>query len=341
MSFYEAGLPRTSEEPARIGVLVVNLGTPAAPAYRPVRRYLREFLGDRRVVETPRPIWWPVLFGPVLTFRPLRSARNYRKIWGPGGSPLAVLSGRLSEKIGARLAQRLGDRVRVRLAMTYGEPGLAEGLRALAQHNARRVLVLPLYPQYCAATTGSVFDATTRVLRRWRVLPELRFVNDYHGDAGYLDALAARIESHWSAAGERSHLLFSYHGIPVDYVAAGDPYRDQAEATTRAIVARLGLTDAAWSHAYQSRFGPVEWLQPYTGVRLRELADRGVRRITVVSPSFAVDCLETLEEIAIGYREEFLAHGGERFSMVPALNDDDAHADVLAALALRHLGGWV
>jgi ferrochelatase len=340
MSFYETGLPRASAEPARIGVLVVNLGTPAAPAYAPVRRYLREFLGDRRVVETARPIWWPVLYGPVLTFRPLRTARNYRKVWRPEGSPLAVLSSRLSDKIGARLALRLGDGVRVRLAMTYGEPSIAAGLRALAQQNARRVLVLPLYPQYCAATTGSVFDATTRVLRRWRVLPELRFVNEYHGDAGYLEALAARIARHWDEAGERSHLLFSYHGIPVEYVAAGDPYRDQAEATTRAIVARLGLADDAWSHAYQSRFGPVEWLQPYTDARLRELADRGVRRITVVSPSFAVDCLETLEEIAIGYREEFLARGGERFTMVPALNDDDAHAEALAAIALRHLDGW-
>ena len=341
MSFYEAGLPRTSAEPERIGVLVVNLGTPAAPAVAPVRRYLREFLGDRRVVETARAIWWPVLFGPVLTFRPLRTARNYRRIWWPEGSPLAVLSDRLTGKIGARLAQPLGDRVRVRLAMTYGEPSLAEGLRALARENARRVLVLPLYPQYCAATTGSVFDAVTRVLRRWRVLPELRFVNGYHGDAGYLDALAAQVERHGGAADERGHLLFSYHGIPVDYVAAGDPYRDQAEATTRAIVARLGLADDAWSQAYQSRFGPVEWLQPYTDVRLRELAARGVRRITVVSPSFAVDCLETLEEIAIGYREEFLAHGGEHFTMVPALNDDDRHADVLAAIARRHLGGWV
>lgn len=341
MSFYEAGVPRTTAAPPRIGVLVVNLGTPAAPAYAPVRRYLREFLGDRRVVETSRAIWWPVLFGPVLSFRPLRTARNYRRIWQSEGSPLAVLSGRLCEKIGARLAASLGDGVRVRLAMTYGEPSLVAGLRALAQDNARRVLVLPLYPQYCAATTGSVFDGVTRALRRWRVLPELRFVNEYHGDAGYLDALAARIAEHWRAAGERSHLLFSYHGIPVEYVAAGDPYRDQAEATTRAIVARLGLADDAWSHAYQSRFGPVEWLQPYTDARLRELAARGVRRITVVSPSFAVDCLETLEEIAIGYREEFLAHGGERFAMVPALNDDDRHAEVLAAIARRHLGGWV
>jgi protoporphyrin/coproporphyrin ferrochelatase len=340
MNFYGVVARPASATPERVGVLLVNLGTPDAPSYFAVRRYLREFLGDRRVVETARALWWPVLYGPVLTFRPLRTARNYRRIWMQQGSPLAVLSARLSVKVEERLAARLGDRLRLRLAMTYGRPSVAAGVRALLEQNVRRLLVVPLFPQYCAATTGSVFDATTRALRRWRWLPETRFVNDYHADGGYLDALAARIAEQRGGARHRDHLLFSYHGIPAHYVAAGDPYRAQAEATTRALVARLGLADGEWSHCYQSRFGPVAWLQPYTEDRLRELAGAGVRGVTVVSPSFAVDCLETLEEVAIGYRERFLALGGERFHMVPALNDDDRHAEALAAIVSRHLGGW-
>jgi len=201
--------------------------------------------------------------------------------------------------------------------------------------------VLPLYPQYCSSTTGSVFDRTTQALRRWRWLPETRFVNDYYHDAGYIDALQARILEHWAQVGERSHLVFSYHGIPAAYVAEGDPYRAHAEATTRLVVDRLGLDPDTWSHSYQSRFGSVEWLQPYTEDTLRALAQRGVRKLTVVSPSFAVDCLETLEEVAMEYRDKFAAFGGERLTLVPALNDDDRHATVLAAIAAGRMEDWI
>jgi ferrochelatase len=325
----------------RIGVLLVNLGTPDFPSYFAVQRYLREFLGDRRVINTSRLIWLPLLYGLILPFRPIQTARKYRKIWLPDGSPLAVYSTRLTARVAAVLQARFGDQIRVELGMTYGNPSIAYALESLFKQDVKKLLVLPLYPQYCSSTTGSVFDRTSCALQRWRWLPETRFVNDYYHDAGYIDALTSRILAHWAEAGERSHLMFSYHGIPSAYVADGDPYQAQAEATTRSVASRLGLAPDQWSHCYQSRFGRVEWLQPYTQDTLKVLAARGVRKLTVVSPSFAVDCLETLEEVAIEYRDTFLELGGERLTLVPALNDDDRHAQVLAAIVERQLQGWV
>jgi ferrochelatase len=298
-------------------------------------------LSDRRVINTSRLIWLPLLYGLILPLRPMRTVRKYRKIWLQEGSPLAVYSKRLTTKIGGVLQARFGDRICVELAMTYGNPSIARALESLSERNVKKLLVLPLYPQYCSSTTGSVFDRTTGALQRRRWLPEIRFINDYYHDAGYLDALTARILGHWAEVGERSHLLFSYHGIPAAYVAEGDPYQAQSEATTRLVVSRLGLAPDDWSHCYQSRFGSVEWLQPYTEDTLGALAKRGVRTVTVVSPSFAVDCLETLEEVAIEYRDKFLAMGGERLTLVPALNDDDSHAQVLAAMVGNQLQGWV
>jgi protoporphyrin/coproporphyrin ferrochelatase len=341
MAYYRAVAPAAPSHLSRIGILLVNLGTPDSPSYFAVQRYLREFLGDRRVIETSRLIWSPILYGVVLPFRPLRTARNYQKIWMADGSPLAVYSKRLAIKVGAQLQSTLGDRVRIALGMTYGNPSIASAIQSLAEQNTRRLLVLPLFPQYCSSTTGSVFDRTSGALRRWRWLPEMRFVNDYYANPGYIDALSRRIEEHWTQAGERSHLLFSYHGIPADYVKHGDPYQTQAEATTRLVVSRLGLAAEEWSHCYQSRFGRVAWLQPYTDATIEALARRGMRRLTVVSPSFAVDCLETLEEVAIDYRDKFLQLGGERLTLVPALNDDDRHAEVLASLVRTQLQGWL
>ena len=342
MTYYRAVAHAQAAEaaPERIGVLAVNLGTPDSPSYFAVQRYLREFLGDRRVIETSRLIWLPLLYGVVLPFRPLKTLRKYRKIWLRAGSPLAVYSKSLAEKIGSVLRESLGDRVRVAVAMTYGNPSISSAIQALAEQNVKRLLILPLYPQYCSSTTGSVFDRTTRALQRWRWLPETRFINDYYKDEGYIEALKTRIEQHWTQVGERSHLLFSYHGIPAAYVAEGDPYQAQAEATTRLVVSRLGLAPDAYSHCYQSRFGSVVWLQPYTEDTLKSLAKSGVRKLTVVSPSFAVDCLETLEEVAIEYRDKFLQLGGERLTLVPALNDDDGHARVLAAIVKNQLQGW-
>jgi protoporphyrin/coproporphyrin ferrochelatase len=341
MAHYRAVAQGTALTPQRIGVLLVNLGTPDSPSYSAVRRYLRQFLGDRRVIETSRLIWLPLLYGVILPFRPLRTARKYRKIWMHDGSPLAVYSQRLAVKVGARLQSRHGDDVRTALAMTYGNPSIAAAIQALAEQNVRKLLVLPLYPQYCSSTTGSVFDAVGNVLQRWRWLPETRFVNDYHDNLVYVEALTSSIRNHWERAGERSHLMLSYHGIPASYVAQGDPYRSQAEATTRMVVSRLGLAEGDWSHCYQSRFGSVVWLQPYTEDTLKVLAKRGLRKLTVVSPSFAVDCLETLEEVGIEYRDKFLELGGESLTLVPALNDDDRHVEALAQIAHDQLGGWI
>jgi ferrochelatase len=342
MAYYRAvAHADAAAAPERIGVLLVNLGTPDFPSYFAVQRYLREFLGDRRVINTSRLIWLPLLYGVILPFRPIRTAPKYRRIWLPEGSPLAVYSTRLTTKVGAVMQARFGDQIRVELGMTYGNPSIAHALESLCGQNVKKLLVLPLYPQYCSSTTGSVFDRASCALHRWRWLPETRFVNDYYHDAGYLDALTSRILDHWAEVGERSHLMFSYHGIPAAYVADGDPYQAQAEATTRLVASRLGLAPDEWSHCYQSRFGRVEWLQPYTQDTLKVLAARGVRKLTVVSPSFAVDCLETLEEVAIEYRDTFRELGGERLTLVPALNDDDRHAQVLAAIAERQLQGWV
>ncbi len=340
MPYYRA-VAQAAATPERIGVLVVNLGTPDSASYFAVQRYLRDFLGDRRVINTSRLIWLPLLYGVILPFRPLRTVRNYRKVWMPDGSPLAVYSKRLADKIGTVLQARLGDDVRVALGMTYGNPSIAGAILALAEQNVRKLLVLPLYPQYCSSSTGSVFDRTSQALQRWRWLPETRFVNDYYKDPGYIEELAASIESHWAEVGQRPHLLLSYHGIPAAYVEEGDPYQMQAQTTSRLVVARLGLAKDDWSHCYQSRFGRVVWLQPYLEDTLKALRKRGLRRLTVVSPSFAVDCLETLDEVAIGYRDKFLALGGEQLTLVPALNDDDRHAGVLASIVQRQLAGWI
>jgi ferrochelatase len=335
-----ASAPRDSSA-SRVGILLVNLGTPDSPTYFAVQRYLREFLSDRRVIESPRIVWLPLLYGYVLPFRPFRTARNYRKIWLKEGSPLAVYSKRLAAKVGARLNEAYPEKLRVELAMSYGNPNIVAAIQSFAEQGIEKLLVLPLYPQYCSSTTGSVIDGMNAALRRWRTLPETRVINDYHNDAGYIAALSRKIREHWAKAGERSHLLFSYHGIPASYVAKGDPYQRQTEITSRRVAEQLGLSEGEWSHCYQSRFGRVEWLKPYTLDKMKQLADRGVRELTVASPSFAVDCLETLEEVAMEYRDRFLEWGGQRLSLVAGLNDDEDHVEALTNLIKNRLAGWV
>jgi protoporphyrin/coproporphyrin ferrochelatase len=345
MPYFHAVAPAAASQDSpvarRIGVVLVNLGTPDSPTYFAVQRYLREFLSDRRVIDTARVIWLPILYGAVLPFRPFRTARNYRKIWMKEGSPLAVYSKRLTAKIAAQLSQAYPDKPRVELAMSYGNPNIADVIRSFAEQGVEKLLVLPLYPQYCSSTTGSVVDAMNAALRRWRTLPDTRVINDYHDDPGYIQALSRKIREHWAQAGGRSHLLFSYHGIPASYVAKGDPYQRQTEITSRRVVEQLGLSESEWSHCYQSRFGRVEWLKPYTLDKIKELTDRGVRELTVASPSFAVDCLETLEEVAIEYRDRFIEWGGQRLTLVAGLNDDEDHVAALTHLIKKRLAGWL
>ncbi len=320
---------------ARSAVLMVNLGTPDAPTPAAVRRYLAEFLHDHRVVDLSRWLWCPILHGAILPLRSPRVARNYAKVWIAGrGSPLRVHSQDLADALQARLPG-----MRVRMAMRYGNPHLRDVLRGLRDEGLQKVLVLPLYPQYSATTTASVFDALAGELTRWNDLPEMRVVRDYHRDEGWLAALAAKIRALRSdAPGER--LLLSFHGIPERYVRNGDPYPRECEASAAALAQRLGLAADQWQLSYQSRFGREPWLGPATCDVLRDWARQGIARVDVACPGFAVDCLETLEEIAMENADVFVRNGGKALRYLPALNADAAHADALAALVRRHTTGW-
>lgn len=318
------------------GLLLVNLGTPAAPTAAAVRRYLAEFLGDPRVIELPRLLWYPVLYGVILPLRGMRSAAAYRSIWTGQGSPLLVQSQALADGIAEALPN-----LRVALAMRYGEPSIARVLDAMnADGGLRRLFVLPLYPQYSATTTATALDAIADVLRGWRRVPELRFLADYHDDAGWLDAVAASIREHWANKGRGEQLLFSFHGLPQRYADAGDPYPAQCVAGAEAIAARLGLESGQWTLSYQSRVGREPWLQPYTDKTLERLAAEGVKRIDVVCPGFAVDCLETLEEITMQNAERFQEAGGEALNYIPCLNGAPSHVAALAALVRRQTSDW-
>jgi ferrochelatase len=325
----------------RLGVLLINLGTPDSPSAPHVRRYLREFLWDRRVVEMPRALWWLVLNLIILNTRPRRSAAAYAKVWTDAGSPLLVISQRQQRALQAALERHLRAPVSVTLAMRYGRPSIASGLEALRKAGARRVLVLPLYPQYSATTTASTFDAVTRVLRDWRWLPELRFINHYHDHPAYIDALADSVRRHRAQYGEPDRLLMSFHGIPTDYFLAGDPYFCECQKTARLLAEALDLPPQGWQVSFQSRLGPKQWLQPYTDQTLRALAAEGVKAVHVVCPGFSADCLETLEEIAMENRQTFLEAGGEHYRYIPCLNDHPQHIDALTGLVDHHTQGWL
>jgi len=306
-------------------LLLVNLGTPSEPTAGAVRRYLGQFLSDPRVVQLPRVLWKPLLHGLVLPLRSGRVARNYAQVWLPGGSPLAVHTADLAGAVQARLPG-----IRVAHAMRYGSPAFAEVLARLRAEGAGRVLVLPLYPQYSTTTTASVGDLVE--VARADGAP-IGMVADYHEDPRWVGAVAGSIRDHRKAHGEDARLLFSFHGIPERLVTAGDPYAIQCTASAAAIAAAAGLADDAWQMAYQSRFGRERWLQPYTSEVLRELAASGTRKVDVVCPGFAVDCLETLEEIAIQNAALFREAGGETLRYIPCLNAAPAHADALAGIA--------
>ena len=323
-----------------IGVLMVNLGTPDAPNPASVRRYLKEFLWDPRVVEVPRPVWWLVLNGIVLNTRPRRSAQAYKKIWTPEGSPLLTISHKQRDALASALERQFSSEIRVALGMRYGNPSIKSALGELGDMNVHRILVLPLYPQYSATTTASIFDAVTDELRRWRWLPELRFINHYHDEAAYISALANSVRRHRAEFGNADKLLMSFHGIPEEYFHKGDPYYCECQKSGRLLAEALELSVDQWQLSFQSRLGPKQWLQPYTDQTLEALASSGVKSVQVICPGFSADCLETLEEVAIENRHIFFAAGGERYEYIPCLNDDAEHIAMMGTLIKQHTQGW-
>lgn len=319
----------------KTGLLLVNLGTPSAPTAAGVRRYLAQFLHDYRVVELTRWLWCPILHFIILPIRSGKVARKYASIWTDKGSPLMAHSRDLAHALQAQVPE-----FDVQLAMCYGEPSIPGQLRAMQARGMHRLLVLPLYPQYSASTVAAVHDAVFNELRSWRLMPELRTINDYHLDECWLDALAASVQNHWDLHGRSEVLLMSFHGVPERFIKAGDPYQRQCEAGACALAQRLQLDDAHWQLTFQSRFGREPWLQPYTEQTLKEMAARGVRSVDLVCPGFAADCLETLEENAVENAATFQAAGGTELRYIPGLNASPGHVAALASIARRHAQGW-
>ncbi|MYM62574.1 ferrochelatase [Pseudomaricurvus sp. HS19] len=322
----------------RTGVLLTNLGTPDEPTAPALRRYLREFLSDPRVVEVPRLLWWLILNLFILPFRPARSARLYAAIWREDGSPLMRITRSQAHKLQQRLDASPGaDVVPVVMGMRYGNPSLAGALQQLSEMNVRNIIVLPLYPQYCGATTGSTFDALSQHLQQVRWVPGLTFINGYHQHPAYIDALCNSIRAHIAAHGMPDRFILSYHGTPQAYLEKGDPYSCFCQQTSRLVREQLGLEESRLTTTFQSRFGREPWLQPYTDVTLQALPAEGVRQVAVLCPGFAADCLETLEEIEVENRDLFIASGGESFHYIPCLNDADEHIDLLHQLVQENL----
>lgn len=322
------------------GILVTNLGTPDAPTVSAVRRYLAEFLSDPRVVEFPRLPWMVILHGIILNTRPHHSAKAYAKIWTDDGSPLLAITKRQVAALQTLLQERLNGPIRVEPAMRYGNPCIASALQKLRQANIRRLLILPLYPQYSASTTASTFDAVANVLKQWRWLPQLRMVMDYHEDEGWLETVTQSIRDHWQQHGRKQKLIFSFHGLPKRFLLNGDPYYCQCHTSARRIAEKLALNSNDWQLVFQSRFGREEWLKPYCDQTLKEWGERGIKSVDIVCPGFSADCLETMEEVAIQNHDIFLSAGGKQYSYIPALNDSPNHMNALVNLIEQNLGGW-
>jgi ferrochelatase len=313
----------------KIGVLITNTGTPDAPTTTSVRRYLREFLSDKRIVQLPRLLWLPILYGVILPTRPSNAAKLYQRIWTPSGSPMRVIMQKLQYKLRNQLS------VPVEIGMNYGNPSIQTGLNNLRQQQVEKIIILPLYPQYSNTTTASTFDRVVAALKKWPSLPELFFHSDYAHNERYIQALAKSIQGQWLSQGASPHLLISFHGIPKSFVKSGDPYQSRCELTATLLATALKMPKDKWTLCYQSQFGYSKWLQPATFDVLAELPKRGIKEVDVVSPGFAIDCLETLEEISLRYKEIFLEQGGQALHYIPALNDTDAHIDMLAHLILE------
>ena len=343
-------MPRFNPEPphrhdsgARTGVLLVNLGTPDAPTAPALRRYLKQFLSDPRVVEIPRPIWWLILNGIILNTRPAKSARKYAQVWMDEGSPLRVHTERQAKLLKGLLGEQGDDGLLIDWAMRYGQPSVADGLDRLKQAGAERILILPLYPQYAASTTASVMDAVGDWLQHCRNQPAMRSVRNFHDDPSYIAALAHSVRRHWAreglpAAGDQ--LVISFHGLPKRSLDLGDPYFCECQKTARLLAEALDLPGDRYRVTFQSRFGAAEWLQPYTQATLEALARAGTGRVDVICPGFVADCLETLEEIALECRAAFLAAGGKAFHYIPCVNEDAEFIATLAAIVRQQVAGW-
>jgi len=330
-------MPAMMASDLRTGVLLANTGTPDAPTTGALWRYLRQFLSDRRVIDLPRPVWLPVLYGIILNIRPRRSARLYRRIWTPDGSPLLVIMQRLASDLCRRLADHGQGQLFVEPGMRYGNPSIASALRKLQAGGVERIVVLPLFPQYSAVTTGSIFDAVFAELSTWRRLPDLTFIAQYHTHPAYLHALQSQVTRVWEASGAPVRLLFSFHSIPESYARQGDPYPQQCQETARQLAGGLGLDELQWLVGFQSRFGPQEWLKPYTDRVLEQWGKEKLDGVQVLCPGFAVDCLETVDEIGHKGRKTFMQAGGGSFQYLPALNASPEHGEVLAQVILAHL----
>lgn len=325
----------------KTGILLVNLGTPESPTRSSVRRYLKEFLWDPRVVEIPRPVWWLILNGVILNVRPGASARKYAAVWTTEGSPLRVHTERQARMLTGFMGARFHSPLKVEWAMRYGTPSVDQGMAALKSAGCDRILILPLYPQYAASTTASVYDAVLRFLARTRNVPSIRMVRSFHDHPAYIDALAISIRKTWGNDGPPDMLLMSFHGLPRYTLERGDPYHCECLKTARLLAERLQLPDGKWQVSFQSRFGRTEWLKPYTVEVLDQLAKDGRARVDVACPGFVSDCLETLEEIGLEGKARFLAAGGKDFRLIPCLNEDEAWINALVEICQGHLADWI
>jgi ferrochelatase len=322
-----------------VGVILVNLGTPDEPTAPAIRKYLREFLSDPRVIEIPKLLWWPILNGPILMARPRKLVPRYKSVWMEGGSPLMVYTQRQTEGLRKLFAQR-GLAIEVETGMRYGEPSIKNAMLRLRERGCEHMLVVPLYPQYASSTTATVVDEVARVASHMRDQPALRFIKRFHTDPAFIHPLGDKIAAFWQQHGKPQKLVMSFHGLPRQCVDIGDPYCRDCYETARALAQYLGLSDDAYQVTFQSRFGPAKWLEPYTEPTLQKLAQQGVTEIDVVCPGFLADCLETLEEIQVEVCETFMHAGGKRFRYIPALNDDQAWVTSLGEMVLSHLQGW-
>lgn len=329
------------ENSPKFGVLLVNLGTPDAPNAPEVKRFLKEFLSDRRVVDLNPLIWKPILNLIILSVRPPKVAKVYQEVWMEEGSPLLVFANRLKDKLRHSLQNQYEKAIPVELAMTYGNPSMEDAAQKLRAQGVDKILVVPMYPQFSATTTAAAYDRLMASLKNCPHWPAMQLIYDYADHPLYIKALADSVRDQWNKQGEKRHLVLSYHGIPKRYVNNGDPYARRCEETSHLVAEELGLHDSEWTHVYQSRFGREEWLKPYADATLKAMPSMGVNKVNVISPAFSMDCIETLEEISLQLCEEFKQHGGREFDYIPALNDSEAQLALYLDIIEKNTKQWI